>query len=173
MLISSFSDVSYFIDCFRRNHYTCAMRGFLAFVLVLLCPAIVLSHPGKTDKKGGHRCWKGCAEWQLDYGEYHLHDKYFKPIRLEKIATVEPVSEPSRPVEAKAPEKGADAVSSEQPGEISGAILPAGSPETKRTFPEGSIVSLIEWDLVIFALALLLCAAFFLMRRRRRRGAVR
>ena len=39
---------------------------------------------GKTDYRGGHKCWKNCSEWELRYGEYHLHDKDWKPIRLDK-----------------------------------------------------------------------------------------
>ena len=53
-------------------------------ILALLCavPVAAFSHPGKTDRHGGHKCIKGCEEWGLYYAEYHLHDKYGKPIRI-------------------------------------------------------------------------------------------
>ncbi len=153
------------------------MRCLLVFTLLLLCPSVVLSHPGKTDKRGGHRCWKGCAEWQLYYGEYHLHDKEFMPIRLEKTGNVMPAPEPSRPGEAAAPanmpEKGADDISGEQPEKKPGEILPPEDPKQKRTPSEENIASLIEWDLVIFALVLFLCVALLSMKKRRRRRALR
>ena len=52
-------------------------------VLLGLFLGEALAHPGKTDRQGGHRCRRGCGEWALRYGEYHLHDKDFRPIRVE------------------------------------------------------------------------------------------
>ncbi len=59
------------------------MKNLLVLALVILWPSIALCHPGKTDRKGGHKCWKDCAEWGLEYGEYHLHDKDFRPVRVD------------------------------------------------------------------------------------------
>ena len=56
---------------------------FLAF-LIFIFPILVWSHPGKTDSMGGHKCYKGCEKWELLFGEYHLHDKEGKPIRVAK-----------------------------------------------------------------------------------------
>lgn len=53
---------------------------FLMFYLIF--PDSVCAHPGKTDLRGGHACRKGCSDWGLSYGEYHLHDEAFRPIRL-------------------------------------------------------------------------------------------
>jgi hypothetical protein len=162
------------VDRSQHNQYTLPVKCLLVLTLLVLCPSVVLSHPGKTDKRGGHRCWKGCAQWQLDYGEYHLHDKDFMPIRLEKTGNVTPVSEPSRLRQAAAPAtvpaKAADDISREQPEKKPGEILPAGTFEAKRTAPDESIASLIEWDLGIFTLVLLLCAALLSIRKRRRRA---
>ena len=60
------------------------MKKLLILILILLFPLTAFSHPGRTDKRGGHRCWKDCGAWGLNYREYHLHDKNWKPIRLDK-----------------------------------------------------------------------------------------
>lgn len=60
------------------------MKKLLILSLILLFPITASPHPGRTDKRGGHRCWKDCGSWGLYYGEYHLHDKNWKPIRLDK-----------------------------------------------------------------------------------------
>ncbi len=60
------------------------MKTLVPIVMLVLYPLALFSHPGKTDFRGGHKCWNGCAAWGLDYGEYHLHDKYFRPIRLNR-----------------------------------------------------------------------------------------
>jgi hypothetical protein len=59
------------------------------FIGVFICSIFLFSahaygHPGKTDYRGGHKCWKNCSEWDLGYGEYHLHDEDWKPIRFER-----------------------------------------------------------------------------------------
>jgi hypothetical protein len=58
------------------------MRQILVLILFSLGPAASLAHPGKTDYQDAHRCLKNCEEWDLDYGEYHLHDKDRNPIRI-------------------------------------------------------------------------------------------
>lgn len=65
------------------------MKKLLIFILLVIFSSIAHSHPGKTDKSGGHKCWKDCYEWDLDYGEYHLHDKDFRPIRLGRETSPE------------------------------------------------------------------------------------
>jgi len=50
--------------------------------MLFIIPVPALSHPGKTDRYGAHRCLRGCEEWGLLYGEYHTHDKDGKPIRI-------------------------------------------------------------------------------------------
>lgn len=50
----------------------------------MLFPLPAPAHPGKTDVRDGHKCWKNCDEWGLERGEYHLHDKNWNPIRLNK-----------------------------------------------------------------------------------------
>jgi len=57
---------------------------------------------GKTDRRGGHKCWKNCGEWELGRGEYHLHDKEGKPIRLDQSGNV---PEPEQAKGVPIPEK--------------------------------------------------------------------
>ncbi len=67
------------------------MKKIVILVLILFCPVIANAHPGKTDRHGGHKCIKGCEEWGLFYAEYHLHDKFGKPIRIgAKMNAVRP-----------------------------------------------------------------------------------
>lgn len=56
----------------------------MIFTIVLLFPLFASAHPGKTDYRDGHKCWKNCTEWGIGYGEYHLHDKDRKPLRLDR-----------------------------------------------------------------------------------------
>ncbi|MBI5639708.1 MAG: hypothetical protein HZA17_04705 [Nitrospirae bacterium] len=51
-------------------------------LLIVMTPVSGLSHPGKTDRHGGHKCRKGCGQIGLAYGEYHLHDRDFRTIRV-------------------------------------------------------------------------------------------
>jgi len=55
----------------------------LIFILLML-PLTASSHPGKTDIRDGHKCWKNCVERGLEKGEYHLHDKNRNAIRLHQ-----------------------------------------------------------------------------------------
>ncbi len=60
-------------------------RFFLILTLILfLAPAAAPGHPGMTDRYDGHKCFKKCEDWNILYGEYHLHDKDRKPIRVAK-----------------------------------------------------------------------------------------
>jgi hypothetical protein len=58
----------------------------LILLAILACLSASQSgaHPGKTDRQGGHQCYKECEEWKLYYREYHLHDKDGRPVRVEK-----------------------------------------------------------------------------------------
>ena len=60
------------------------MNKIIIVALLCLLPVTAGSHPGKTDRYGGHICIKDCEEWKLYYKEYHLHDKDGKPIRVAR-----------------------------------------------------------------------------------------
>lgn len=47
----------------------------LGLLLCLLAPVLALAHPGGLDKKGGHRCWTNCEQFDLMRKEYHFHEK--------------------------------------------------------------------------------------------------
>lgn len=87
-------------------------------------PFSASAHPGKTDYRGGHKCWKNCGEWELLRGEYHLHDEDWKPIRLDQKGTV---AEPSQPGKVPAPER--RFLLEEPTGQVSGPA--AGMKENK------------------------------------------
>jgi hypothetical protein len=70
------------------------MKIFLLLVLIFLMPFSAMAHPGKTDYRGGHQCWKNCGEWELTRGEYHLHDKEGKPIRLDQKGDIMKTEQP-------------------------------------------------------------------------------
>lgn len=78
------------------------MKIFLAALCICLTPYYAGAHPGKTDYRGGHKCWKNCGGWELRRGEYHLHDKDWNPIRLDaKGDVIETVRQKSAPVPEK------------------------------------------------------------------------
>ncbi len=64
--------------------YTLRMKRLILIFFICIFPAAADSHPGKTNRYGGHKCLKGCVEWGLFYDEYHLHDKDWRPIRISK-----------------------------------------------------------------------------------------
>lgn len=83
------------------------MRRLLPIAVILAglaAPAALLAHPGPLDAYGCHECEsQHCAEWQLDYLEYHCHndgagknDDYLpteaQPLSLRKAAPSQPVS---------------------------------------------------------------------------------
>jgi hypothetical protein len=75
------------------------MKKAILFAFFCLLPLCASAHPGKTDKYGGHLCYKGCEEWRLFYKEYHLHDKEGKVIRVgKKEKGKTPVPAPPEPV---------------------------------------------------------------------------
>jgi len=68
--------------------YTFAMKTVLALIFIFLLPFSASAHPGKTDYRGGHKCWKNCGQWELRRAEYHLHDKDWNPIRVDHKGNV-------------------------------------------------------------------------------------
>lgn len=71
------------------------MKTVLFLICVFLMPISAGAHPGKTDHRGGHKCWKNCGEWELMHGEYHLHDKDWNPIRLDRKGNVVEAEKPA------------------------------------------------------------------------------
>ncbi|MHB8843271.1 MAG: hypothetical protein ACYC7L_00850 [Nitrospirota bacterium] len=67
------------------------MRPLFAALLILFVALPAYAHPGKTDRYGGHKCYKECAEWDLYYAEYHLHDKDGRPVKVVRKRPVRSV----------------------------------------------------------------------------------
>lgn len=143
------------------------MGIFLAALLILSLPAAASAHPGKTDRVGGHKCWKDCGEWELYYGEYHLHDKDYKPIRVENRSA--PVASPEKKTLPAAPTyETSDTVPADNNKQ----------PEVKTEAPRPQTNSSVVYEENIFpfdpyllllaaALLLLLLAVLLLVRRKR------
>ena len=74
--------------------YTFAMKTVLSLIIMFLLPFSAIAHPGKTDYRGGHKCWKNCGDWELRRGEYHLHDKDWNPIRVDQKGNVKEAEKP-------------------------------------------------------------------------------
>ena len=131
--------------------YTRLMKTLLLALLLFIFPVLAWSHPGKTDSVGGHKCYKGCEKWELLFGEYHLHDKDGKPIRVAKKARKKQQSD----VEPAVTLVRDDRVGTPQP-------VPAGmASSTEPVQPEESLLT-SPFLLVLLALLLLL----LLIRRR-------
>jgi hypothetical protein len=71
-------------DTCKAIGYTRQMKTLFLAAVICMFPVLVLSHPGKTDTVGGHKCYKDCEKWDLLFEEYHLHDKDGKPIRVAR-----------------------------------------------------------------------------------------
>jgi len=82
--------------------YTLAMKTVLSLIFIFLIPLSSIAHPGKTDYRGGHKCWKNCGQWELRRGEYHLHDKDGNPIRFDQKDNV---AEEEKPEGVPTPDK--------------------------------------------------------------------
>lgn len=142
------------------------MKKLLILILILLLPLTALPHPGRTDKRGGHKCWKNCSSWGLDYAEYHLHDKNWKPIRLDKNGNpMMPLLQEQKeeiPTASKLPEQVEPPVPSKPLGQTQQKTSP------QRTLFEVEESSVINPFLLIL-LALLLIALLLLRRMRKDR----
>jgi hypothetical protein len=148
------------------------MKKLLFVAFLILCPSIVLSHPGKTDRRGGHKCWKDCYEWELAYGEYHFHDKDFRPIRLDRDGTPKKPKEPKE-IESKSvleapqtvlPEVIQKKLPKERPKEVT-----ASTNRSETTTYDDSICSFdpLHYALLALVLVLLLVLLVIMMRRRK------
>ena len=125
---------------------------FIALLLVLVIALPASAHPGKTDRYGGHKCHKECAEWDLYYAEYHLHDKDGRPVKVARKKQAR-----SNPAAAAMVDRSAD-----RPVETT-LSPPVAAVATVITEPD---TLSLPW--VLLALFLLL---FLVVRRNRRKGA--
>ena len=152
--------------------YTLAMKTVLFLICLFLIPFSSGAHPGKTDYRGGHKCWKNCGEWELWRGEYHLHDKDWNPIRLDREGHVVEVKKPAGvPIPDKKflleepAQKAPGSVPVEQ--ENSGAKTPAVIVEKHQTMTvyEESVLPLNTIMLLLLAFVMLIVLIYVRKRR--------
>ncbi len=144
------------------------MKNLLIVILVIAYPSLALSHPGKTDRRGGHKCWKDCSEWQLDYGEYHLHDKDFRPIRPNREENPSNIEEPAGLEEkVPAPEGSRTAASAGGSLHVKRLQEPAQSKGSYSPLYEEGILSLDGYQLALSAALIFLLVCLLTVRSRR------
>lgn len=134
------------------------MKTLLFVILALLFPCLATAHPGKTDRHGGHRCLKECAEWDLYYNEYHLHDKDGKSV---KVARKKPVR--SKPETATVEEK---AVIEERPVDSPAEATPSQPVSVAAAAVIEPATPSLPWILLMLFLLL-----FIVVRRNRRKAS--
>lgn len=125
------------------------MRLALFLMMLAGIPVLVDAHPGKTDRYGGHRCLKECAEWKLYYQEYHLHDQEGRPVRVARKRqprAKKTTQEPPQETAAVVPEAPEPAIVLPQVQAPAAAAVPAA----------GQKSSLLYWILLLLLLLLLL-----------------
>ncbi len=119
------------------------MKTMMLVLVFLAMPLSLHAHPGKTDRYGGHQCIKDCAEWDLYYREYHLHDKEGRAVRVAQKKQRTAHSIPSSPVAPAEPMK-------PTPQLVQSSVLPLTRPD-----PDVELVPL-NWAVVLLLLLLLL-----------------
>lgn len=149
------------------------MKTVLFLICVFLMPFSASAHPGKTDYRGGHKCWKNCSEWELRRGEYHLHDKDWNPIRLDRKGHVVEVEKPAA---VPIPEKKflLEEPAQNAPGSVpveqenSGAKTPAVIVEKHQTMTvyEESVLPLNTIMLLLLAFVMLIVLIYVRKKRR-------
>jgi hypothetical protein len=132
------------------------MRTLFLALLIFIFPVLAWSHPGKTDSVGGHKCYKGCEKWELLFGEYHLHDKDGKPIRVAKKVRKKQRIAAEPPVAPVQDEK----VETPQPVQAAAILLPVQAVRPEK--------SLLPNPLMLLLLALLLLLLLIKRRGRER-----
>jgi hypothetical protein len=156
------------------------MRGFVGVMLIgiLFLPSLVLGHPGKTDRRGGHACRKDCSEWDLYVGEYHLHEEDFKPVRTDENMRSKTTPTPNLTAatdEAKPPALPTGPANNlmNVPAEDKREVLPLPQPVSEKRsaiaplLPEPEIFSLSSLWLLLTALGLIFLLAARIAKRKR------
>ena len=137
--------------------YTRPMKTLFLALLIFIFPVLAWSHPGKTDSVGGHKCYKGCEKWELLFSEYHLHDKYGKPIRVVKKTKKKQLIAAEPPVAPVREEQ----VETLQPAQAAALPIPVQAVQPEK--------SLLPNPLMLLLLALLLLLLLIKRRERERR----
>jgi len=142
-----------------------------SFSLLILIASAAFAHPGKTDYQDGHKCIKNCEDWDMNYHEYHLHDKDRNAIRMDGRKKL--LREPSKKAEPEPSKREVVIV----------PILPTVEPQTEVTrnriprvivdqsysMPVEEGLMLTLYDFLLLGIAGLLLLAILVLRRKRER----
>jgi hypothetical protein len=131
------------------------MNVYYVFLLATVIALPASAHPGKTDRYGGHKCYKECAEWDLYYAEYHLHDKDGKAVKVAR-------KKPFRPMPAAAPIEEKAVRSADGPAEA----IPAQPVTVVAAAAVEPFIPSLPWILLMLFLLLL-----FVVRRNRKKAS--
>jgi hypothetical protein len=144
----------------------------LVILAAILYPSEVLSHHGRTDRHGGHKCRKDCAEWHLNVGEYHLHDENGNPIRIGKQENDELPQQPERAGQrALAPDKTTEIKKPEISAGIN-AQIPQNAQKTDYSSiqRDTKCIAFLSPLLLIMLIALLILLLIFIKRKKKNRA---
>lgn len=62
-------------------------RLTLVLAILLLLPAFVSGHPGRTASDGCHYCRTNCDKWGVPWNKRHCHNRKSKPLPISKVKT--------------------------------------------------------------------------------------
>jgi len=62
-------------------------RLILALAILLLLPAFVSAHPGRTASDGCHYCRTNCDKWGVPWNKRHCHSRESEPLPFSEIKT--------------------------------------------------------------------------------------
>ena len=62
-------------------------RLILVFAILLLLPAFVSAHPGRTASDGCHYCRTNCDKWGVPWNKRHCHNRESEPLPISKVKT--------------------------------------------------------------------------------------
>ena len=62
-------------------------RVILVLAILLLLPAYVFAHTGRTASDGCHVCRTNCDKWGVPWEKRHCHSRESEPLHISKIKT--------------------------------------------------------------------------------------
>ena len=62
-------------------------RAILVLAILLLLPAFVSAHPGRTAADGCHYCRTNCDKWGVPWNKRHCHNRESEPLPISEINT--------------------------------------------------------------------------------------
>ncbi len=141
------------------------MRKIILLAAFFLLTGKGFAHPGKTDYHGGHKCWKGCNEWKLGYGEYHLHDEDWMPIKVSKEYRQ---VKPSKPEQVSGQEIAIQEKTEDTARDIPTVEKPAGKiPDEQNQEISVYEENILPFNMILLVIVLLLLICLMFLRKKR------